>query len=125
MLGFGGEEYTRELYDETRRKGEEEVKDANIAYGNLPDKDLNIGIYNRDFEVYERLHEVIKNSQKKLDKKLDELRVSANSEAIKLNEEYDRLMQKIRESQQALLDFQRDKLGIEMKEESAIKETEA
>jgi hypothetical protein len=95
---FGGEKYSKKAYDDAEKTVafEEKALESHAKAGGYG-------------HFYHLLDERIAEAKERMER----LREKGKTEAIALNEEYDRLVAKAQEAVKKVEDFEREKLGME------------
>ena len=104
---FGGEKYAKKAYE-----GIEEEADATREFIRSTQIKRTATGYSGELEGS---YSFLINHEEKVKQRLETLRGKGQAEAIKLNEEYDRLMASTLEAVKALQEFEKNKLGMSEK----------
>ena len=112
---FSREKYSKEGYNEAKKKYDSAHKDAQ-SIGTI------IGIGKEDAQI---IYDELWNKSAKTYERVEKLYAKGQAEATALNEEYDRLRIQAQEAIKAIADFEREKLGMhEENPDSSIEEAE-
>lgn len=97
MFGLGGEKYSKEAFEEAQ-EGVDKGKDYTVAR-------MSEIAGNQNHAELEQALDIIRNSGEAR-KRLNDLLASGHTEAIKLDEEYNRLLDNARRAQVEIRDFE-------------------
>lgn len=103
MFGLGGEKYSKEAFGEA----EKDVEAGNKYTVGYMSEVAGSG----DIEKLHRAHDIIR-KRVGAKEKLKKLLASGHAEAVKLNEEYDRLIKNADDAEEALRTFEETKLDM-------------
>jgi len=113
---FRKEEHTRENFE----KAEDNLEYTERSLRNTSRPHVSDEPVIRDFHM-DQYHDAIV-TERKARKKLERLKKSGHKEALKLNEEYDRLRGNATQALEALDTFEKEKLGMNGEEENGVDE---